>query len=98
MGVTPGFCVRKVVARNRFLTFFSQVRPFSFFLFFFFLMFIYFVIGRERESKLRNRERERERERIPSRTHAVSTEPDMGLELTNSEIVTRAEIKSQTLN
>ena len=55
---------------------------------------------RERE---REREREhewgkgaeRERQRIPSRLRAVSTEPDVGLELTNGEIMTRAETKSQ---
>ena len=34
--------------------------------------------GAERE---REREREREKERIPSRLHAVSAEPYMGLEL-----------------
>ena len=34
------------------------------------------------------RSRERERERIPSRLSAVSTEPDVGLELTNGEIMT----------
>ena len=50
--------------------------------------------GRKRESE---RERER-RERIPSRLHAVSTEPDMGLELMNREIMTRAENKSQMLS
>ena len=33
-----------------------------------------------------------------SRLHAVSTEPDTGLELTNREIMTRAEIKSQSPN
>ena len=33
-------------------------------------------------------QRERERERIPSRLHTVSTEPDVGLELTNREIMT----------
>ena len=32
------------------------------------------------------REKERARRRIPSRLHAVSAEPDEGLELTNSEI------------
>ena len=32
--------------------------------------------------------RERERERIPSRLLAVSTEPNVGLELTNHEIMT----------
>ena len=41
--------------------------------------------GRERE---RERERETETERIPSRLHAVSMEPDAGLQLTNREIVT----------
>ena len=34
------------------------------------------------------RVRERWRERISSRLHIVSTEPDEGLELTNSEIMT----------
>ena len=38
-------------------------------------------------SKL-GRDTERGRERIPSRLHAVSTEPDAGLELTNREIMT----------
>ena len=37
-------------------------------------------------------------ERTPSRLHTVSTEPDAGLNLTNCEIMTRAEIKSWTLN
>ena len=40
-------------------------------------------VGRETE-----RERERERERIPSRLCTVSTEPDVGLELTDCEIMT----------
>ena len=35
----------------------------------------------------RGRERERGRERIPSRPRPVSAEPDVGLELTNCEIV-----------
>ena len=39
----------------------------------------------ERESKTG---REGGREKIPSRLHAVSAEPDVGLELTNHEIVT----------
>ena len=42
---------------------------------------------RERKHEL-GRGREKERERIPSRLHAVSTEPDEGLEPTNCEIVT----------
>ena len=41
---------------------------------------------------------ERGRDRILSSLHAVSTEPDVGLELTNREIMTPAEIKRQTLN
>ena len=56
---------------------------------------------------MREREKERAqagegegcgRERIPSRIRTVSTEPDAGLKLTNCEIKTGAEIKSQTLN
>ena len=43
-------------------------------------------------------QKERLRERISSKFHAVSTEPDAGLDPTNHEIVTRAEINSQTLN
>ena len=34
------------------------------------------------------RKGQRDRERIPSRLCAVSTEPDLGLELTNYEILT----------
>ena len=49
----------------------------------------------EREGR---RGRERERERTQGKLHAVSTEPDVGLELTKHEIVTWAEIKSQTRN
>ena len=36
----------------------------------------------------REEQRKRERERIPSRLHAVNTEPDMGLEPLNREIMT----------
>ena len=52
---------------------------------------------REREREEREREgarvlheggqRERKRERIPSRLHTVSGEPDVGLELTNCDIM-----------
>ena len=38
---------------------------------------------------------ERGRERIPSRLCTISDEPDSGLELTNCEIVTGAEVKRQ---
>ena len=41
---------------------------------------------------------EREGGRIPSRLHTVSGEPNVGTELTNREIMTRAKIKSRTLN
>ena len=41
---------------------------------------------------------EREGEKIPSRLCAVSAEPDAGLKLTNPEIMTWAEIKSQMLD
>ena len=36
----------------------------------------------------RGREREREGERIPSRLHAVSAEPNVGLELRNHAMMT----------
>ena len=41
--------------------------------------------GRERERK---RERERERERMPGRLPTVSSEPSVGLDPTNHEIMT----------
>ena len=43
------------------------------------------------------RKRERERERHPSRLRNASAETLAGLELTNHEIMTSAETKSQTL-
>ena len=42
---------------------------------------------RQRESKL-GRGREKREKRIPSSLQAVSAEPDVGLELTNCEIMT----------
>ena len=54
---------------------------------------------RERESAHASGEgAERGRDRIPGRLHAVGTEPNAGLELMNTEIMTRDEIKSPTLN
>ena len=50
---------------------------------FFFFKFI--LRGRERETMSREGA---ERERILSRLHTISTEPNMGLELTDREIVT----------
>ena len=43
-------------------------------------------------------EGQREGDRIPSRLHIIRAEPDMGLELTNGEIMTGAETKSRMLN
>ena len=68
--------------------------------FFFFFKFTYLFRerewgrGRKRGERERDSERagkgqkERERERIPSRLHAVSMEPDVGLEPMNCEIMT----------
>ena len=53
-------------------------------------VFISFMVGEG--------QREREGDKILSRLHTVSAEPDSGLEPTNREILTRAEIKSRTLN
>ena len=46
----------------------------------------------------REGQRERKRDRIPSRLCSFSVEPDVGLELTNLKIMTRAKIKSWMLN
>ena len=51
------------------------------YLFIYLLKFIYFQTEREHEHG-------RDRERIPIRLHAVSTESDVGLELTNCETMT----------
>ena len=57
-----------------------------------FLMFIYLFI------EVGRRDRKRGRQRIPSRLHAVSAEPDTGLEFTNCEFMTWAEIRRWMLN
>ena len=57
--------------------------------------------GGEREGERENtlgRERKGGREKILGRLHTDSAQPDAGLELTNREIMTRAEIKSWMLN
>ena len=52
---------------------------------------------RERERELRRgRERGRQRIKAGSRLRGISTEPDVGLELTNCEIMTRAEVGHST--
>ena len=58
--------------------------------------FISLFILREREHTWRGIERDRERESQASSMLLV--EPDVGLDLTNCEIMTRAETESQTLN
>ena len=51
--------------------------------------FLSLLIYFERERKSRGgAERKGERERIPRRLYAVSAEPNMGLNLTNCEIMT----------
>ena len=67
----------------------------------FFFFYVYSFFEREREHKLgRNSwggaDREGDRIQTGSRLSAVSTEPDAGLELTNREIVTRAEVGRST--
>ena len=54
---------------------------------FLFLRFLFTYLFREIESK-RGRSREKGRERIPSRLCTVIAGPDVGLELTNCEIMT----------
>ena len=70
-------------------------------LYFLLLLSLFILRERGRESTSRGgaeRERERERERIPSRLHAISAEPNVGLKLMNREIMTWAEIKSCPFN
>ena len=56
-----------------------------------FLFFYFLFVLREREPENAcewGTGRDRGRERIPSQLHAVSAEPNVGVELTNREIVT----------
>ena len=48
-------------------------------------VYLFILKGREHEQ---GRSRERGRERIPSRLHTVNTEPEVGLESTNREVMT----------
>ena len=65
--------------------------------FFFLSLFIYWERERERERESASRRgAERRRDRIPSRLHTVSTEPNVGLELTNCEIMTWVEVRCST--
>ena len=47
-----------------------------------------FTLKERKRARQKGAEREREKERIPSRLHTTSTEPDVGLKLTDCEIVT----------
>ena len=51
-------------------------------------MFNYFEREGDYQWGMGQRERERGKERIPSSLHAVSTEPNLGLELMSYEIMT----------
>ena len=59
----------------------------------FLLIFVLIYFERERERTSRGGA-ERRRDKIPSRLHAISTEPDSGLRFTSREIMTWAETKS----
>ena len=61
------------------------------------IKFIYLFWEREREHECA-RGVEKEGQRIPSRFCMVSTKPNAELDPTNCEIMTWAEVKSQTLN
>ena len=53
-----------------------------------FLSFFFFLLIYLERERVQGRSRERERKRIPRRLHAVSAEPDAGLEPTNRELMT----------
>ena len=72
---------------------------------FIFVLSLFILREREREREYAmeapcttGRYREREREGFPSRLRTVSAKPNTGLNSTNYEIMTSAEIKSQMLN
>ena len=54
----------------------------------FFNWFIYFEKERNRENMSGEGQGEKERERIPNRLHPVSAEANVGLKVTNHEIMT----------
>ena len=67
----------------------SSVQPVAFIIIIIIIIIIIniYLFLRERQ-QVRERQRERGRQRIPSSLHAVSAEPNVGLELTNHEIMT----------
>ena len=80
----------------RLLIFTPMIKPYFFQLLQTIFFFFYFLILRQ--SQLAGEGLETEGERIPGRLHAVPITLNMGLDPTNCENMTRAEIKSWTLN
>ena len=75
-----------------FLSFFFKIKNF-------FNVYLFILIERERERMSRGgAERQGEKEFQAGSTLPASTEPEVGLELTDHEIMTWAKIKSRTLN
>ena len=70
-------------------------KVYLFFLEFFTFRFYFIHFERDRESE-QGRGREGGRERIPNRLRIVSVEPEVGLELTNREIMTWAQVGRST--
>ena len=54
----------------------------------FFFKFYSFILREREKEREREHKKETGRDRIPSRFRAVSAEPDMGLDLTNCQIMT----------
>ena len=77
----------------------SQTVKISFFFFFNFFVYIYLFLGDRERQRMSGGGAEREGDtgsEAGSRLRAVSTEPDTGLEATNREIMTRAEVERST--
>ena len=92
LSLSPMTLIIQASVKKSFRLFFKPL--FIFIMIWIFLhLFLYFEKERERA-----RAGEGQRERISSRLHTVSLEPDAGLELTNHEVMTLAETRSQTLN
>ena len=66
----------------------SSVQPVAFIIIIIIIIIINIYLFLRERQQVRERQRERGRQRIPSSLHAVSAEPDVGLELMNLEIMT----------
>ena len=62
--------------------------PFIFILFYFILFYSFNYLLEKERDRAEEGQKEKERERIPNMLCAVSSEPDMGFELTNHKIIT----------